>query len=57
MRCKACGDRVSDTAILANTEEAFINNECLCSDCLSVSNEENYWMLKIYEKKQEDRGD
>jgi hypothetical protein len=40
MMCWGCFSILTDKELLANSEEDFIANKCLCRECLSVSNEE-----------------
>jgi len=51
MRCYSCNTELSIKEELANTEEAFIENKCLCKQCLSISNEEVNRILNENNKK------
>lgn len=39
MRCYGCNRQLSDKELLLNSDEDFINNKCLCKECLSQSNQ------------------
>jgi len=51
MRCHSCNNSLSDNELLVNSEDAFVNNECLCLTCLSISNNEVNTMLEEQQNK------